>query len=195
MGLFKKTDSSSWLIVGLGNPGEEYRDTRHNAGFLVIKSLAQALGVSYWKSECGAHTALAEIDDKHIILAMPQSYMNLSGGPVSQLMKHYNVSADHVIVVHDELDLPEGTIKVKFGGGHAGHNGLKSIAEKTASKDWYRVRIGIGRPPGKQAVSDYVLRVPKGESEELFQHALALGEQAAISLVKQGLTRTQDSFN
>ena len=152
-----------FLIVGLGNPGEEYEHTRHNAGFDTVDKIASEIGVRYWKNECGALTGKGAYHDIDVVLAKPQSYMNTSGGPVKQLMNAYGVSPDCLVVIHDELDIDPGTIRVKFGGGHAGHNGLRSICDKLGTRDWSRVRCGIGRPPGRMPVADYVLSLPKKE--------------------------------
>ena len=123
-----------FLIVGLGNPGEEYEHTRHNAGFDTVDKIASEIGVRYWKNECGALTGKGAYHDIDVVLAKPQSYMNTSGGPVKQLMNAYGVSPDHLVVIHDELDIDPGTIRVKFGGGHAGHNGLRSICDKLGTR-------------------------------------------------------------
>ena len=117
--------AETYLIAGLGNPGDEYAHTRHNAGFDTVDLIADRLGVRYWKTEGGALTAKAVYRDTDLVLAKPQSFMNTSGGPVKQLMNAYGVDADHLIVIHDELDIDPGTVRVKFGGGHAGHNGLR----------------------------------------------------------------------
>ena len=136
------------VIVGLGNPGDEYAHTRHNAGFEVIDSCA-TLGVSYWKNTCGAMVAklrfVSRMEHRKVILAKPQSFMNLSGGPVSHLCREYDEQPSELIVIHDELDIPAGSVRVKKGGGHAGHNGLRSIIEKLGTRDFLRVRTGIGR--------------------------------------------------
>ena len=123
-----------FLIVGLGNPGEEYEHTRHNAGFDTVDKIASEIGVRYWKNECGALTGKGAYHDIDVVLAKPQSYMNTSGGPVKQLMNAYGVSPDCLVVIHDELDIDPGTIRVKFGGGHAGHNGLRSICDKLGTR-------------------------------------------------------------
>ena len=129
------------------------------------------------------------------MLAKPQSYMNTSGGPVKQLMNAYGVDAEHLIVVHDELDIDPGTVRVKFGGGHAGHNGLRSICDKLGTRDWHRVRVGIGRPPGRMPVVDWVLSKPKKDAADDFAQATDRGAQAALSLVQVGLEKTQQAFN
>lgn len=184
-----------FLIVGLGNPGEEYEHTRHNAGFDTVDKIAAEIGVRYWKNECGALTGKGAYHDIDVVLAKPQSYMNTSGGPVKQLMNAYGVSPDHLVVVHDELDIDPGTIRVKFGGGHAGHNGLRSICDKLGTRDWFRVRCGIGRPPGRMPVADYVLSLPKKDAADDFAQATDLGCEAALFLIEHGLEKTQQKFN
>lgn len=184
-----------YLIVGLGNPGEDYAATRHNAGFRTVDALADIMGAHYWKSECGAQTAKGEYHGNEIILAKPQSFMNVSGGPVKKLLDTYDIEPDHLIVIHDELDIPAGTVRVKFGGGHGGHNGLRSITDKLGTRDWYRVRDGIGRPPGRMDPADFVLSVPRGDAQEEFEEAVALGAQATLSLLDHGLERTQQEFH
>ena len=184
-----------FLIVGLGNPGEEYEHTRHNAGFDTVDKIASEIGVRYWKNECGALTGKGAYHDIDVVLAKPQSYMNTSGGPVKQLMNAYGVSPDHLVVIHDELDIDLGTIRVKFGGGHAGHNGLRSICDKLGTRDWFRVRCGIGRPPGRMPVADYVLSLPKKDAADDFAQATDLGCEAALFLIEHGLEKTQQKFN
>ncbi len=186
---------SLYLIVGLGNPGAAYEHTRHNAGFDTVDRIAEEIGVRYWKTECGALTGKGVWHDITMILAKPQSFMNVSGRPVKQLLNVYDVSSDHLIIIHDELDIACGTIRVKFGGGHAGHNGLRSICDKLNTCDWYRVRIGIGRPPGRMNVADYVLSLPRGEAQKHFTYACDRGAQATLSLVEYGLAKTQQDFN
>ena len=184
-----------YLIVGLGNPGEKYAHTRHNAGFDVVDAIAEEIGVRYWKSECGALTGKGRFHGVDVVLAKPQSFMNTSGGPVKQLMGAHKVDAEHLVIVHDELDIDPGTVRVKFGGGHAGHNGLRSICDKTLTRDWFRVRIGIGRPPGRMDVADYVLSLPKKEAAEAFEHAVAVGAEATLFLIENGLEKAQQRYN
>lgn len=184
-----------YLIVGLGNPGAEYEHTRHNAGFDTVDALAEEMGCRYWKTEGGALAAKGKWRGEEVVLAKPQSYMNTSGGPVKTLMKAYGVAPDHLIVIHDELDIDPGTIRVKFGGGHAGHNGLRSICDKLGTRDWYRVRIGIGRPPGRKPVVDWVLSQPRKDDVEAFEHAVTEGAAAVTFLIDNGLEKTQQRFN
>ena len=184
-----------YLIAGLGNPGPEYAATRHNAGFMVVDRLAEELGARYWKNEGGALTAKVLYKGQELVLAKPQSFMNTSGGPVKSLMSAYGLKPDQLIVVHDELDIPAGTIRVKLGGGHAGHNGLRSLCDKLGTRDWYRVRIGIGRPPGRMPVADFVLKSPRGEEADLFNQAVQEGARTVPYLMEHGLAETQARFN
>ena len=139
------------LVVGLGNPGPEYADNRHNAGFMAVDELARELRATYWKSEHGALTAHVKRGGQELILAKPQSFMNTSGGPVSKIAAAYKIAPEEILVIHDELDIPNGDVRVKVGGGHGGHNGLRSIHDKLGSNAYARVRVGIDHPPGRKA--------------------------------------------
>lgn len=188
------------LIVGLGNPGDEYAHTRHNAGFDTIDLIAEELRVNYWKNTCGALVGKTKVrmpdgTEEEVTLAKPQSFMNLSGGPVLNLVRDLKINPEDVIVIHDELDIPAGTVKVKKGGGHAGHNGLKSIIAKTGTREFMRVRVGIGRPPGRMPVADYVLSKPRKNDEDDFNQACYRASLASVSLVQRGLAKTQSEFN
>ena len=186
---------AQWLVVGLGNPGDEYAETRHNAGFKAVDLIAEELRCRYWKNECGALTSKGAYRDNDIVLAKPQSFMNVSGGPVKKLCDAYGILPERLIVIHDEIDIDPGTVRVKFGGGHAGHNGLRSICDKLGTRDWYRVRTGVGRPPGRMDVADFVLSVPKKDAAEDFAYAVDRASQATLSLIDHGLERTQQDFN
>ncbi len=190
----------TWLIVGLGNPGPKYAATRHNIGFAVVDGLAVQLG-----ARLGRHKrALAFAAEGRfgppgagdsVVLVEPLSFMNESGGPVKALMGFYGVEAGQLIVVHDELDLPLGSIRTKLGGGDNGHNGLRSIRSSLGSGDFFRVRVGIGRPNGRQDPADYVLSAfGSAERAELPLLTERAG-QATESLVLEGLERTQQAFN
>lgn len=177
------------IVCGLGNPDAEYEHTRHNAGFATVDVLAERHGVRYWKSEAGAQTATlswrdADGEKREAILAKPMSYMNTSGGPLSKLARAHRVQPEQILVVHDEVDLPAGQVKVKLGGGLNGHNGLRSIADKLGSRNFARVQFGIGRPPGKMQVADYVLRELKGNFLEEFE----VTAQQAADVVERVLT-------
>lgn len=153
------TTAGPALVVGLGNPGSEYERTRHNVGFMVADVLAERVGGRFTvHKKSGADLLEARLDGRKVLLAKPRTYMNLSGRPVAALAKFFSVPATEVIVVHDELDLPFGQIRLKRGGGEGGHNGLRSISQALTTKDYLRVRFGIGRPPGRQDPADYVLK-------------------------------------
>ena len=173
------------IVCGLGNPGKDYELTRHNAGFATIDALAERFGVRYWKSEGGCDVAIVKthygLETHEVILAKPQSYMNTSGGPLSKLARAHKVSPAEILVVHDEVDLPQGRIQVKWGGGLNAHNGLRSIADKLGTRDFSRVRCGIGRPPGKMSVADYALRKLKGNFADEF---LVMAQEAVDAVEK-----------
>lgn len=183
------------MIVGLGNPGEEYEGTRHNAGFLVIDHIAGELGAHYWKSEDGALTAHVEHDGEELLLAKPQSYMNTSGGPVSKLAAHYKIKPREIVVVHDDMDLEPGKIRIKVGGGNGGHNGLKSINAKLGSNEYVHVKVGTGHPSGHKTVVDYVLQVPRGTDAELFEQAIDRAGAAALDLLEESPQKAMNKFN
>ena len=180
------------VIVGLGNPGPEYESTRHNSGWLALASLAPELGSTYWKDECGAKVSHCKDE---ILLVKPQSFMNLSGGPVKNVLEKYKCSISDLIVIHDDMDLPSGSIRVKKGGGAAGHNGIKSLISKLGTEDFLRVRIGIDRPTHAGPYADYVLDEPKGKAKEDFEAGCTLAAEATIYLLDHTLEETQQKFN
>lgn len=190
------TDSSPWLVVGLGNPGPEYEGTRHNVGALVVDELAaRARGRFAHHKRARAQVAEERIQGHRAVLAKPSSYMNESGGPVKGLLDFYKVPLEHLVVIHDELDIPFAALRLKLGGGDNGHNGLKSVRKATGSGDWYRVRVGIGRPPGRQDPADYVLK--PWSSVERKELALLVVEAAdAVELLlAEGLERAQNRYH
>ena len=156
------------IVCGLGNPGEQYAHTRHNAGFATVDALGERHGARYWKSQAGCLVATVRIAGRDITLAKPQGFMNTSGGPLSKLARELRVRPEEMLVVHDEVDLPAGEIRHKFGGGLNAHNGLRSIKAKLGTADFGRLRVGIGRPPGKMSVADWALRKLKGSFAEEF---------------------------
>lgn len=186
------------LVVGLGNPGDEYAGTRHNAGFLVAGRLAEKWGARYWKSEHGAqvaHVGHPAADDAELLLAKPQAFMNCSGGPVSKIASAYGISPAEILVVHDDMDLEPGTIRVKVGGGHAGHNGLRSIHAKLGSSDYLRVRVGIGHPPGRMSGADFVLQTPRRADAEAFEEALEKAAEAVELVISVGAEQAMNRCN
>lgn len=177
------------IVCGLGNPDADYERTRHNAGFATVDVLAARHGVRYWKSEAGAQVASltwrgADGEQREVLLAKPMSYMNTSGGPLSKLARAHRVAPQQILVVHDEVDLAAGEVRLKLGGGLNAHNGLRSIADKLGSRDFARVQFGIGRPPGKMQVADYVLRELKGGFLDEFN----IAAERAADLVERILT-------
>ena len=183
------------LIAGLGNPGPASAGTRHNAGFLALDLLADELGARYWKNECGALVAHVQHGGDELLLVKPQAYMNTSGGPISKLAAAHKVAPAEVLVIHDDMDLEPGTIRVKVGGGHGGHNGLKSIHAKLGSDAYTRVRVGLGHPPGRKPVTDFVLQRPKGAEAQDFEHAVAVAADAALCVIDDGPTTAMNRFN
>lgn len=183
------------LIVGLGNPGPEYEKTRHNAGFLAVDLLAENLRAAYWKDQGGAKVALVRFGGEELVLAKPQTFMNLSGCAVKKLVDHYGIAVGDIIVIHDEIDLPAGDVRVKVGGGHAGHNGLRSLHDKLGSDAYTRVRVGVGRPPGRMQAADYVLQALKGEAWEQFEASIPTAAQAAVSILERGAEAAMQECN
>lgn len=177
-----------FLIVGLGNPGEDYELTRHNAGFMVVDELARRHGAKYWKSEGGAMTADTTVCGVKILLAKPLTFMNLSGSSVANLLKSRALTHADFVVIHDELDLAPDDVRIKQGGGHAGHNGLRSLHEKLGTDDYRRVRIGVGRPPGRMQAADYVLAKMRTQSEAYEQ--LEVSVQRAADMVEELVTQS-----
>lgn len=190
------SSTDAWLVVGLGNPGPTYERTRHNIGAIVIDELAQRF-TSPLKRHKRALAEVAEIKigEHKVVIAKPLSYMNESGGPVKALASFYKVPLEQIIVLHDELDIPLGTIRLKLGGGDNGHNGLKSIRGAFGRGEWHRVRLGIGRPPGNQDPSDFVLK-PFSSTENVEVAVLREnGAEATQKLITDGLLAAQSTFN
>ncbi|WP_449060781.1 aminoacyl-tRNA hydrolase [Planomonospora algeriensis] len=184
-----------WLVVGLGNPGPEYAGNRHNAGFMVLDELAARAGGRFKAHRSRAEVLEGRLAGAPAVLAKPLSFMNLSGGPVKALADFYKVDPARVVVVHDELDVPYGALRAKLGGGDNGHNGLKSITKSLATRDYLRVRFGIGRPPGRMDTAAYVLRdFATAERKDL---AFLVDRAADVveSLVRVGLEATQNAFH
>ena len=190
------------MIAGLGNPGEEYAQTRHNAGFKAIDELARQANVTYWKNQAGAEVASIKVNDaeaeggkREVILVKPQSYMNTSGGPISKLCAQYKVNVEELLVIHDELDIPAGDVRIKVGGGHAGHNGLRSIIDKMGSRDFSRVRVGIGNPPGRMPMADFVLKQLRSREAEDFDETTIRAAEAAATALTRGVIFARDHVN
>ena len=183
-----------WLVVGLGNPGPGYAGNRHNAGFLVADLLADRAG-SRWKSKARAEVVEGRLAGVRTVLAKPMTYVNDSGGPTAALARFFGVPLERIVVVHDELDLPYGTVRLKRGGGDNGHNGLRSITKSLGSREYLRVRFGIGRPPGRQDPADFVLRdFAPAERKELALNVDRAAD-AVEALLTGPLEAAQNSFH
>lgn len=187
-----------WLVVGLRNPEREYGQTRHNLGADVVRVLAHRLGAPLKAaSKLRAETAdtFATPRGTPVTLVLPGGYMNESGGPVQAAANFYKVPRERIVVVHDDLDLPPAALRVKQGGGAAGHNGLKDVTSRLGGPDYHRIRIGIGRPPGRQDPADYVLRRFSAADREQVDVTLELAADAVLSLIRDGLEPTQNRYN
>lgn len=192
-----------YLVVGLGNPGPEYEQTRHNVGFMCIDELASRHGASYWKHEGGSLTSsvrmvthsIEGVARAEVLFVKPQTFMNNSGTAVARLARDYKVAPEHIIVVHDELDIPESAVRCKFDGGHGGHNGQRSIIAKLGSSAYPRVRAGIGRPPGRMDAAAFVLAPMRGAALEELKVTAAVCADAVERIIDEGFTKAQNSIN
>jgi PTH1 family peptidyl-tRNA hydrolase len=193
----------TWLVVGLGNPGPRYAGNRHNVGAMVALELAGRAGGGAFKAhkaraavcEVRLGMPLGRLPGPRAVLAVPSSYMNESGGPVSALLRFYSIDPERLIVVHDELDIPPGAVRLKRGGGEGGHNGLRSISKSIGTRDYLRVRVGIGRPPGRMDPADYVLRDFSSTERKELPFLLDEAADAVESLVQVGLLESQQRFH
>lgn len=194
--------SDLWCIVGLGNPGPKYAGNRHNIGQMVLDELASRTGAKFAAHR--AHAVVAEarlgvlpggVPGPRVVLAKPLTYMNLSGGPTSALTKYYDIAPERVISVHDEVDIPFGTIKLKIGGGEGGHNGLRDTTKALGTKDYLRVRVGIGRPPGRMETADYVLKDFSAAERKELPFLIDDAADAVEMLITSGLHAAQGKFH
>jgi peptidyl-tRNA hydrolase, PTH1 family len=189
----------TWLVVGLGNPGDEYAATRHNVGQMVIDQLAKRHNVKLSshksRSDIAAYKLGVGVDAHSIILAKSKSYMNESGGPIKALATFYSVEPTNIIVLHDELDIPYAAIRTKVAGGDNGHNGLKSLTSSFGTADYFRVRLGIGRPMGQQDPGDFVLKQFSKEEKKDLEEFIERGADCVEFLIEKGLDLTQSKFN
>jgi peptidyl-tRNA hydrolase, PTH1 family len=188
-----------WLVVGLGNPGPTYAGNRHNVGRMVNDELATRMSGSFKSHKSGradvVEGRLGGVGGPRVVLARPRCYMNESGGPVATLAAFYKVPVERVVAIHDELDLPFDTLRVKLGGGDNGHNGLRSMRQSLGSGEFYRVRVGIGRPPGRQAPADFVLSDYSAAERKVLPFQVDTAADAVESLLAEGLEQTQNRFN
>jgi peptidyl-tRNA hydrolase, PTH1 family len=184
-----------WLIAGLGNPGPDYAGNRHNCGFMVADVLAGRIGARFKRDRSRAVVAAGRLASRPVTLAKPQTFMNLSGGPVAALRSFYKIPAERIVVIHDDLDLPFETIRLKLGGGDGGHNGLRSVTAALGTPDYLRTRVGIGRPPGRMDPADFVLRDFSAAERKQLPLVLERAADAVEALLHAGLAVAQNEFN
>jgi peptidyl-tRNA hydrolase, PTH1 family len=191
-------ETHPWLVVGLGNPGREYAGNRHNVGFMIVDLLAARCGARFARHR----RAVAEVAEgrlapggPRLVIAKPMSYMNLSGGPVVALARFYKVPTDQVLIAHDELDIPYGQLRAKRGGGEGGHNGLRSITKSLGTKDYLRVRFGVGRPPGRQDPADYVLSDFSSTERKELEFLIDRAADMVEAIITRGLEWTQNAYH
>lgn len=187
--------SDRWLIAGLGNPGPQYAGNRHNVGYMCCDEIAGDLSVTFKRDRSRAFVATAAMGGASVVLAKPVGFMNASGGPIAALRNFYKIPNERVIVVHDELDLPFGTVRLKLGGGDNGHNGLRSITTALGSRDYHRIRIGIGRPPGRMDPADFVLRDFSAVERKDLPEVLGRATDSVQILMERGLAVAQNEIH
>ncbi len=188
--------SPLWLVVGLGNPGREYEGTRHNAGFMVVDALARALGTEFRRMRHKALLAEARVGRDRVVLAKPQTYMNLSGQAVGPLVRFYKLPLERMLVVYDDLDLPFGALRLRPRGGHGGHKGMRSIIEALGGRqDFPRLRVGIGRPPGRMRAADYVLQRFRPEEREAWPWIEARAVEGIQRWMREGIEAAMNWLN
>jgi PTH1 family peptidyl-tRNA hydrolase len=184
-----------FLIAGLGNPGAQYRHTRHNVGFMVVDRLAARLGVTFSRLESKALVTKADYQGQRLVLVKPHTFMNLSGQPISSLARFYKAPQENILVTYDEVDLPLGTLRLRPGGGSAGHKGMASIIERMGTQEFPRLRLGVSRPPGRMEAAAYVLQDFSASEKDLLNIALDAAVDAILVFVSEGLNAAMNKFN
>lgn len=187
--------AETFLIVGLGNPGREYRENRHNIGFLLMDRLAVNLNARFTRLQSKALVASTTYQERKIILAKPQTFMNLSGKSVQGLIHFYKLPFTNILIAHDDLDLPPGTIRIRPDGGSAGQKGMSSILERLGTDEFPRLRLGVGRPPGQMQAPDYVLQDFSNGERTLISETLNRAMEAALTFVTEGLNAAMNKYN
>lgn len=190
-----ETSNSPFIVVGLGNPGREYRDTRHNIGFMVVDRLCKAMGISLTRMQSKALVGIGILEGQKVVVAKPQTYMNLSGQSVGEIVRFYKAEFERLIVAHDDLDLPLGTIRLRPGGGSAGQKGIESTIQQLGTQNFARLRLGIGRPPGQMNPADYVLRPFTTSEQDLLNQVMDRVEGAVRVFIRQGLESAMNQYN
>jgi PTH1 family peptidyl-tRNA hydrolase len=189
------TSESTYLLIGLGNPGREYRDNRHNLGFMVIDRLIVRLNARGLKVQSKAIVTTATYEDHKLILAKPQTYMNLSGQSAQGLLNFYKIPMENMLIAHDDLDLPFGTIRIRPGGGPGGQKGMASTIERLGTKEFPRLRLGIGRPPGRMDPAAYVLQNFSRDEMKILSEIVDRAAEAALTFVVDGLNKAMNKYN
>lgn len=184
-----------YLLIGLGNPGREYKDTRHNIGFMLIDHLAEKIGARGMKVQSKAIVTSGVYEEHKLILAKPQTYMNLSGQSVQGLLHFYKIPLENLLIAHDDLDIPYGTLRIRPTGGPGGQRGMANTIELLGTKDFPRLRLGIGRPPGRMDAKDYVLQDFSREELKLMPDLLSRASEAALEFVMKGLNAAMNKYN
>jgi len=188
-------DVQPYLIVGLGNPGRRYKNNRHNVGFMCLDRLASRVGISFSRLESKTLLSKTEYQGQRLILAKPQTYMNLSGRAVGSLLQYYKIPLEHLLVAYDDVDLSFGSLRLRQDGGSAGQKGMASIIDRLGTQQFPRLRIGIGRPPGRMEAASYVLQDFHRDESELLAVMLERASEAALVFVTQGLVTAMNLFN
>jgi peptidyl-tRNA hydrolase, PTH1 family len=190
-----ETQSFPFLVIGLGNPGREYRDTRHNIGFSVIDRLCKTMGISLSRMQSKALVGVGNLEGCKLVAAKPQTYMNLSGQSVGGLVHFYKVPLSQLLVAHDDIDLPLGTLRLRPGGGSAGQKGMESIIQQLGTQEFARLRLGVGRPPGQKDAANYVLQRFSAGEKEMLQLVLDRAEAAVRTFIREGLNAAMNLHN
>jgi PTH1 family peptidyl-tRNA hydrolase len=194
MNLLPET-SPTYLIAGLGNPGRQYQASRHNIGFMLVTHLAEKLGTAFTRVQSKALVTKTNYQDSSVILAKPQTYMNLSGQAVSSLVRFHKIELDHLLVIYDDVDLPFGRIRIRPSGGSAGQKGMQSIISQLGTQDFPRMRMGIGRPLGSKGAASYVLRDFSGEDADFLPPILDRGADAVLTFISEDLMTAMNRYN
>lgn len=189
------TESNPYLMTGLGNPGREFHNNRHNVGFMLVSRLAERLGVGFSRMQSKALVTKGEYQGRRVILAKPQTYMNLSGQAVAALVRFYKVPLENALVVYDDVDLPFGTLRLRPSGGSGGQKGMQSIIQTLGTQDFPRLRIGIDRPPGRMEAADYVLQDFSKDQAEALPEVLDRGVEAVLTFIVEGLDAAMNKYN
>lgn len=188
-------EDSRYLIVGFGNPGRQYKCNRHNVGFMLVDNLAKRLGTTFSRMESRALVTKTTYLDKRLILAKPQTYMNLSGQAVASLVKFYKIPLENLMIAYDDVDLPLGTIRLRPMGGSAGQKGMRSTIERLGTEEFPRIRLGIDRPPGAMQAADYVLQDFSKDEIEIVNHVIDRATDATLVFVTEGLDVAMNKYN